>query len=115
MSLCPLSLLPSLPLTLTPSIPPFLNHTDSYTLNPVLHESTSGDSVDEQLQGGLVLFWSLRNPEHPEKVLRTPYPVCGTTAPTLQSLISSVATLALNLTYFLYYTSINYRQKCAFC
>ena len=24
-----------------------------------------------------MLFWSLRNPEHPEKVLRTPYPVCS--------------------------------------
>ena len=31
--------------------------------------------VDEQLHGGLVLFWSLRNPEHPEKVLRTSHPV----------------------------------------
>jgi len=34
-----------------------------------------GVAVDEELQGGLVLFWSLRNPEHPEKVLRTPHPV----------------------------------------
>jgi hypothetical protein len=34
-----------------------------------------GDAVDEQLQGGLVLFWSLRNPEYPEKILRTPHPV----------------------------------------
>jgi hypothetical protein len=31
--------------------------------------------VDEQLQGGLVLFWSLRNPAYPEKILRTPQPV----------------------------------------
>ena len=31
--------------------------------------------MDEQLHGGLVLFWSLRNPEHPEKVLRTSHPV----------------------------------------
>lgn len=25
--------------------------------------------------GGLVLFWSLRNPDYPEKILRTPFPV----------------------------------------
>ena len=25
--------------------------------------------------GGLVLFWSLRNPDYPEKILRTPHPV----------------------------------------
>ena len=36
---------------------------------------TKGMAVDEEIDGGLVLFWSLRNPEHPEKVLRTPYPV----------------------------------------
>eukprot|EP01041_Mallomonas_annulata_P001489 gene1489-2870_t len=34
-----------------------------------------GMAVDEELSGGLVLFWSLRNPEHPEKVLRTAHPV----------------------------------------
>lgn len=33
------------------------------------------DAVDEELLGGLVLFWSLRNPEYPEKVLRTNAPV----------------------------------------
>ena len=26
-------------------------------------------------QGGLVLFWSLRNPDYPEKILRTPHAV----------------------------------------
>jgi WD40 repeat protein len=34
-----------------------------------------GEAVDEELAGGLVLFWSLRNPEYPEKVLRTSAPV----------------------------------------
>ena len=29
----------------------------------------------QALQGGLVLFWSLRNPEYPEKELRTASPV----------------------------------------
>ena len=37
--------------------------------------SGKGVAVDEEIGGGLVLFWSLRNPEHPEKVLRTPHPV----------------------------------------
>ena len=35
----------------------------------------AGEALDEALQGGLVLFWSLRNPEYPEKVLRTASPV----------------------------------------
>jgi hypothetical protein len=34
-----------------------------------------GTKADEDLAGGLVLFWSLRNPEYPEKFLRTPHPV----------------------------------------
>jgi len=34
-----------------------------------------GMAVDEELAGGLVLFWSIRNPQHPEKVLRTSQPV----------------------------------------
>lgn len=34
-----------------------------------------GTELNENHTGGLVLFWSLRNPEHPEKVLRTPHPV----------------------------------------
>ena len=34
-----------------------------------------GAAVDEELHGGLVLFWSLRNPDFPEKILRTPHAV----------------------------------------
>ncbi len=34
-----------------------------------------GEPVDEAKAGGLVLFWSLRNPDYPEKILRTPHPV----------------------------------------
>ena len=34
-----------------------------------------GQAVDEESAGGLVLFWSLRNPEYPEKILRTKHPV----------------------------------------
>ena len=34
-----------------------------------------GEALDEEKQGGLVLFWSLRNPDYPEKILRTPQPV----------------------------------------
>ena len=44
-------------------------------LDTFLDASKPGEEVDETLQGGLVLFWSLRNPEYPEKVLRTPSPV----------------------------------------
>ena len=35
----------------------------------------AGVPVDEELSGGLVLFWSLRNPEYPEKILRTTHAV----------------------------------------
>jgi WD40 repeat protein len=34
-----------------------------------------GEALDEERLGGLVLFWSLRNPDYPEKILRTPQPV----------------------------------------
>lgn len=34
-----------------------------------------GEALDEEKQGGLVLFWSLRNPDYPEKILRTSQPV----------------------------------------
>jgi WD40 repeat protein len=44
-------------------------------LDTFVDNNKAGEYVDEQLQGGLVLFWSLRNPEYPEKVLRTPSPV----------------------------------------
>ena len=44
-------------------------------LDTFLDSSKPGEAIDEELQGGLVLFWSLRNPEYPEKVLRTPSPV----------------------------------------
>lgn len=38
-------------------------------------KQTRGAPLDEELNAGLVLFWSLRNPEHPEKFMRTPHPV----------------------------------------
>ena len=44
-------------------------------LDTYLDPYKAGEAVDEELQGGLVLFWSLRNPEYPEKVLRTNSPV----------------------------------------
>ena len=44
-------------------------------LDTFVDNSKPGEAIDEELQGGLVLFWSLRNPEYPEKVLRTPSPV----------------------------------------
>jgi dynein intermediate chain 4, axonemal len=34
-----------------------------------------GEALDEEKHGGLVLFWSLRNPDYPEKILRTSQPV----------------------------------------
>ena len=34
-------------------------------LDNFVDNSKLGELVDEQLHGGLVLFWSLRNPEHP--------------------------------------------------
>lgn len=33
------------------------------------------DLSEEEIGSGLVLFWSLRNPDYPEKVLRTPYAI----------------------------------------
>lgn len=33
------------------------------------------DLSEEELGSGLVLFWSLRNPDYPEKILRTPYAI----------------------------------------
>jgi dynein intermediate chain 4, axonemal len=33
------------------------------------------DLSEEEVSSGLVLFWSLRNPDYPEKVLRTPYAI----------------------------------------
>ena len=44
-------------------------------LDTFVDSSKPGDAVDEEANGGLVLFWSLRNPEYPEKVLRTSRPV----------------------------------------
>jgi len=34
-----------------------------------------GEAVNEELKGGLILFWSLRNSDFPEKILRTANPV----------------------------------------
>lgn len=45
------------------------------TCDTVVDPSRLGTAVDEELQGGLVLFWSLRNPDYPEKILRTPHAV----------------------------------------
>jgi len=44
-------------------------------LNTFIDDYKPGVSVDEEATGGLVLFWSLRNPDYPEKILRTPHPV----------------------------------------
>ena len=44
-------------------------------IDTFVDHNKAGEAVDEELLGGLVLFWSLRNPEYPEKVLRTPSPV----------------------------------------
>ena len=44
-------------------------------LDNFVDSAKPGEAVDEEAEGGLVLFWSLRNPEYPEKVLRTPKPV----------------------------------------
>jgi len=35
----------------------------------------AGEALNEEKHGGLVLFWSLRNPNYPEKILKTMYPV----------------------------------------
>ena len=35
----------------------------------------AGEALNEEKHGGLVLFWSLRNPNYPEKNLKTMYPV----------------------------------------
>lgn len=44
-------------------------------LDNYVETSKPGEAVDEVQAGGLVLFWSIRNPEYPEKILRTPFPV----------------------------------------
>ena len=44
-------------------------------LENYLDKSKLGDAIDEEKDGGIVLFWSLRNPEFPEKVLKTHFPV----------------------------------------
>ena len=44
-------------------------------LDTFIDTSKPGEAIDEDADGGLVLFWSLRNPEYPEKVLRTKRPV----------------------------------------
>ena len=44
-------------------------------LENYLDKSKLGDAIDEEKDGGIVLFWSLRNPEFPEKVLKTQFPV----------------------------------------
>jgi WD40 repeat protein len=36
---------------------------------------TDGKSNEDAINGGLVLFWSLRNPDYPQKVLTTSHPV----------------------------------------
>ena len=41
-------------------------------LDTFVDKSKPGEAINEEASGGLVLFWSLRNPEYPEKVLRTP-------------------------------------------
>lgn len=41
-----------------------------------LSKGPNGEELsEEELGSGLVLFWSLRNPDYPEKVLRTPYAI----------------------------------------
>ena len=44
----------------------------------------------EEDNHGLVLFWSLRNPDHPEKVLRTPHPVTALDFSTVSPAILAV-------------------------
>lgn len=44
-------------------------------LETYIDTSKIGEAIDEEREGGIVLFWSLRNPEYPEKVLKTPFPV----------------------------------------
>jgi hypothetical protein len=52
---------------------------DQALVAPVLHEVDPSllepSCENEENGGGLVLFWSLRNPDYPEKFFHTPYPV----------------------------------------
>ncbi len=52
-----------------------------------------GDYIDEKRNGGLVLFWSLRNPDYPEKILRTPFPVTSLEFSKLNPMILAVGLL----------------------
>lgn len=52
-----------------------------------------GEALDEERQGGLVLFWSLRNPDFPEKILRTNHPVSALDFSKLSPMILGVGLL----------------------
>lgn len=53
----------------------------------------AGEALDEEKQGGLVLFWSLRNPDFPEKILRTNHPVSALDFSKLNPMILGVGLL----------------------
>jgi dynein intermediate chain 4, axonemal len=59
-------------------------------LDSFVDDYRPGVAVDEELSGGLVLFWSLRNPDYPEKILRTPYPVTALEFSKLSPMILAV-------------------------
>lgn len=62
--------------------------------------SKLGEPVDEQLRGGIVLFWSLRNPEYPEKILRTPHPVTAVDFSVLSPMTLAVGMLTGDILIF---------------
>lgn len=63
-------------------------------LDTIIDPYTPGEMLDEPLHGGLVLFWSLRNPEYPEKVLKTPSPVTALEFSRLSPMILAVGCLS---------------------
>ncbi len=57
---------------------------------PVDVAALATPAESEENSGGLVLFWSLRNPDHPEKVLKTPFPVTALDFSTISPAILAV-------------------------
>lgn len=59
-------------------------------IDTVIDSHKLGEILDEEKQGGLVLFWSLRNPDYPEKILRTKFPVTALAFSKLSPMILAV-------------------------
>lgn len=67
-----------------------LNHLIWIVLIYIADFDYKGGELNEELHGGLVLFWSIRNPDYPEKILRTSHAVTSLEFSKLQPMILAV-------------------------